>query len=326
MLGVLEPLEPQTWVRLPPPVPVLNLPWGCSGMNSRDIIRSLMSNSHSVIYFKDSEGQFTLVNQKWVNLYGVEPSRIIGRNHFGGYTEEIASSARANERLVESQGREHTFEEGVLQEDGAHHYISTTFPVYDDSNTLLGTGTISTEITEQKHLEQDLKHSQTALQQMVMQDQLTGAYSRKAFYEKLEEEILRHSRYHRPLALLMFDLDHFKQVNIRFGHAVGDQTLKRVVSLVGEVLRDTDFICRIGSEEFAVVAPETHIEGGEELAQRILQALRNEEFYLVQSLTASIGVTEMIEGDDLDQVIRRLDGALDEAKSAGRNCVAVSSI
>ena len=295
-------------------------------MNSRDIIRSLMTNSQSVIYFKDIQGQFTLVNQKWINIYGVDLSNIVGKSYFGGYTMEIATKARENEHLVEQRGREQTFEEGIIQEDGVHHPISTTFPVYGDDNELLGTGTISTDITEQKLLERDLKHSQQALQEMVAQDQLTGTGSRKAFFEKVEAELLRHSRYHHSLSLLSIDIDYFRQVNERFGHAAGDRTLIRVVAIIEEVMRDPDCLFRSGDEEFSIVAPETDIEGGDGLAKRIMKALREEEFDLIQTLTASMGVTEMVEGDDLALVIKRLDEALGEAKNEGRNRIVVRSI
>ena len=172
----------------------------------------------------------------------------------------------------------------------------------------------------------DYKRREREQRKMDKRREREEAKNEKLAAEKVEAELLRHSRYHHSLSLLSIDIDYFRQVNERFGHAAGDRTLIRVVAIIEEVMRDTDCLFRSGDEEFSIVAPETDIEGGDGLAKRIMKALREEEFDLIQTLTASMGVTEMVEGDDLALVIKRLDEALGEAKNEGRNRIVVRSI
>lgn len=292
-------------------------------MNSRDIIRSLMTNSESVISFKASDGRFTLVNQKWIDRYGIEPHEIVGREFFGAYTRELAEQERNHEMLVEERNESHTVEEQLAGEDGLHFYLTTRFPVHDGEGVVIGNGMISTEITANRRLGHDLERSQSELQKMALFDPLTGIYNRATFYEKTEIELLRHRRYHHPIVLLLFKLDHLKALNSRFGSQLADQSLVQLVQRIRAVLRDTDLLFRLGGGVFSIVAPETDIAGGEHLAEKLVEVVRREEFPVVQLITVSVGVAQVVEGDDLDLLLQRGEGALVRAKEQGGNCVVV---
>jgi diguanylate cyclase (GGDEF)-like protein/PAS domain S-box-containing protein len=295
-------------------------------MNSRDIIRSLMTNSDAIIYFKTSDGKFTLVNQKWVERYGVEPHNIVGREHFAGYSAEIAASERKEELMVETSGQVCTQEEHCVVNDGLRHYLTTRFPVRDGDGEMIGSGCIATEITDRKRLQQDLERSRSELQEALLHDQLTGACSRHSFYERAQVEIMRHRRYHHPVVFLLLHVDHLKQLNKRYGYQLGDQTLTLVVERIRTILRDTDVVCRIGGGEFAVIASETDVAGGELLAMRLLDAIRFEPFPVVQLVTVSIGVSSVIEGDDLDLVMQRVGEAALQARTEGGNRVVAEDL
>ena len=189
-----------------------------------------------------------------------------------------------------------------------------------------GTGAIFTDITNQKKLEHELKRVQEALQDVAARDHLTGAWNRKALYEMANYELLQHRRYHHPLSILMLDLDHFKRVNDLYGHAVGDQVLQHTVEIVTDLLRETDSLYRMGGEEFVVLAPETEFSGAAELGERIRKLIYHADFSPVEIMTVSVGVTAVVTGDDLDQVLRRVDEALYRAKSEGRNRVVASEV
>ncbi len=285
-----------------------------------------MTNSESVIYFKDIDGNFVLVNQKWIDLYQVELTDIVGKPYAGSYDEKMAQDARENELRVEGDGGVAVVEESIPRTDGLHHFLSTIFPVHDEAGQLIGTGTISTDITSHKRLEQDLKQTHTELQEMAMYDHLTGACSRSSFYEKCTFEVVRHRRYRHPFSLLVVDVDQFRTVNDRFGYSIGDQTLVRVVGVIKDLLRDTDTICRLDGEEFAVLATETDIDGARILAKRIAEAIRTEEFPLVEALTACVGVTQCIQGDGFDSLLARTTDALRQAKSEGKGRVVLRDV
>ncbi len=295
-------------------------------MNSRDIIRSLMTNTKSVIYFKDAEGRFIMVNQKWLEHYPMEMQKIIGQHSYGSYTEEIAERDRAEELWVETLNEVRVTEEQVVEADGLHYFLVTRFPVHDGEERVIGTGCISTEITDRRRLQQDLQKSQDQLHEQLVYDRLTAAFSRDTFYQRAELEVVRHRRYHHPVVILAIEVDRFKALSDRYGHQLADDTLVALVERIQDVLRDTDAICRLGDVEFAVIAPETEVDGGEKLARRILNAIRQEPFPVVQLVTVSVGVARAIEGDDLDQLLGRAESALTQAREEGGNRAVVEDL
>jgi len=125
------------------------------------------------------------------------------------------------------------------------------------------------------------------------------------------------------MSIMMLDLDHFKAVNDNFGHQAGDRALKSAAENFKQQLRITDFIGRIGGEEFLVILPDTDINSAYALAERIRLALEQQttENPSIPSCTASLGVAQCLSTDDLHSLIQRADEALYQAKSNGRNCV-----
>jgi diguanylate cyclase (GGDEF)-like protein/PAS domain S-box-containing protein len=183
-----------------------------------------------------------------------------------------------------------------------------------------------TDTTERKRLEQELDRLSRI-------DSLTGALMRRAFNERLAEEIERAQRLDHPLALLVADLDHFKQVNDTRGHHVGDTALRSFIAACQDELRRYDLIGRLGGEEFALLLPDTEINAAKAAAERLREAVAR---YPIVDLTGdifhvtvSIGVAQLRSTDDADQFIQRADRALYAAKAAGRNrvcCEAPSDI
>lgn len=155
-------------------------------------------------------------------------------------------------------------------------------------------------------------------------DPLTQIFNRRGFYEQADVPWRLAIRHRRPLALVMMDLDHFKSVNDRFGHAVGDLVLTEAGAMLARSIRAGDIAARWGGEEFILLLPESGIEAGAEFAERIREATRE----LVASLrdtglqvTASFGVGQLADGQDLDELINLVDRALYAAKSNGRDRV-----
>ncbi|WP_170834551.1 GGDEF domain-containing protein [Magnetospirillum fulvum] len=180
-------------------------------------------------------------------------------------------------------------------------------------------GTI-TDITERKEIERRLRELATT-------DDLTGALSRRAFFAAVEQEAERSSRYGSKMSLMMIDLDHFKQVNDRFGHAAGDRALKLAAQAMVEGLRDIDALGRMGGEEFAVLLPQTSLSGAIEVAERLRKsvaaiAIPVDPHPMTVQLTVSIGVAERLDDEsDFDRVLSRADAALYRAKDEGRDRV-----
>ncbi len=160
----------------------------------------------------------------------------------------------------------------------------------------------------------------------VNEDGLTGLYNHRFFQEQLRHELGRARRYHRPLSLLIMDLDHFKQYNDQFGHRHGDELLRRVAEFFEDSRRDSDTVARYGGDEFAIILPETGHDEALGLAKRLRVDFESRRFGGPMQdgsfITVSIGVEAYpSDAQNVEDLIELADQALYRAKRAGRNCV-----
>ena len=163
-----------------------------------------------------------------------------------------------------------------------------------------------------------------AMAQLATIDSLTGLVNRRAFFERTESARLLAARLRKPITLMMLDIDHFKRLNDRFGHATGDEALCVFAQTAQQVLRDHDIMGRLGGEEFALVLPGTDLDGALQAAERLRLAVSDavlpaggEPYFM----TVSIGVVLIDPNEHINAALARADHALYAAKSAGRNRV-----
>ncbi len=162
------------------------------------------------------------------------------------------------------------------------------------------------------------------LLELATTDGLTGLKNHRSFQDKLAEEFERSRRYHTPLALLLLDVDKFKQFNDTFGHPAGDEVLKRVANALRHTARATDFVARYGGEEFVVALPETDTEGAMIVAERIREAVAGQEWEQ-RAITVSIGAAALqIATRDAAELVEEADKALYQSKQNGRNQVTLA--
>lgn len=176
------------------------------------------------------------------------------------------------------------------------------------------------DLTEQKRIEEQLREAATT-------DPLTGTLTRRRLFELAEDEWCRAHRYGRPLSVALLDLDHFKTVNDRFGHLVGDEALRRVGAALRVGLRHEDRIGRYGGEEFAVFLPETRVDAAQGAVERLRAAVEAIDLAVSGTrvpLTLSAGIAVLAGDEPFEETLKRADEALYAAKAGGRNRVVVS--
>jgi len=156
-------------------------------------------------------------------------------------------------------------------------------------------------------------------------DSLTGLHNRHRFDEALVAEIARAERYGTPLALILYDIDHFKQVNDTFGHPAGDSVLKGVSKLAAGHIRATDLLARWGGEEFIILAASSDLAMAAEIAEKLRASIARMAFDAVSPITCSFGVAEYVAGDSAETLVARADAALYRAKAHGRNRVELAT-
>ena len=208
--------------------------------------------------------------------------------------------------------------EMISPEGETHTFLVSARPLMDLTAEIVGVVESYRDITERKQIEQELRR-------MAVTDPLTGAFNRRQFLERAQEEIERSRRYRTALTLIMIDIDHFKGVNDTFGHDAGDAVLIAMVAESKAQLRGSDIFCRLGGEEFAAILTHTPPDLGCLAAERLRQTLGALEVGTARGpvrFTVSIGVASMAaEAASLDQIMKRADDALYEAKQQGRNRV-----
>ena len=171
-------------------------------------------------------------------------------------------------------------------------------------------------------LEDEIQQRQKAEEELVELaniDALTSIPNRRKFDDALQYEMGRDKRYHNKLSLIFCDLDHFKRVNDTHGHKIGDEILKEFTRLISANIRNTDIFARWGGEEFVLLLPDTNIETATLTAEKLLIEIERHPFPYVGRMTASFGVTELLEEDSETSFIKRADDALYRAKDRGRN-------
>ncbi|MDB6063221.1 MAG: hypothetical protein JWM78_3324 [Verrucomicrobiaceae bacterium] len=189
-------------------------------------------------------------------------------------------------------------------------------------------------LVQHVQIQQDQLHAQTAeMQALSFQDGLTGLANRRRFDQSLADNWALAHRAHAPLALIMFDVDYFKNYNDHYGHQLGDEALKRLAAIVRQVVvRQSDVAARYGGEEFAILLPETTESGAEQIALRLQEeihkaAIPHQQSHIGRFLSISIGVAALVPSNKNSQreLVHSADASLYSSKASGRNCITLAS-
>ncbi len=159
------------------------------------------------------------------------------------------------------------------------------------------------------------------LEELYVTDWLTGLYNRHKIDAELEKEIQRSARYNRRLSVILFDVDWFKRINDTYGHPAGDSVLQELAQLLKANLRSTEIPGRWGGEEFIVLCPEIGRDDATALGTRLCSLIENHSFAIGTRITISVGVTELVDNETINALIKRVDDNLYAAKRNGRNRV-----
>ena len=179
-------------------------------------------------------------------------------------------------------------------------------------------------IEKQKEMTQEicaLSESTRRWERMALTDAMTDISNHRAFRDRLQLETSRAERYSYPMILLLMDVDNFKQYNDCYGHPAGDSLLRRLAGVLHETIREGDFVARYGGEEFAVILPQTDLQSGRAVAERLRQAVESFQFEL-DSITISVGAAEFgLDASDAMHLTNQADRALIRSKHRGKNRV-----
>lgn len=282
-------------------------------------LQSVLDALPMPVFFKDRAGIYRGCNGAFATIFDLTPVDVVGKTVFDVAPPDLAQIYYDADEALMSAGASQTYESQVQAKDGQRVDVIFTKTVLRDAQGNVS-GLVGTmmDITERKLMERQLA-------ELATRDALTGLMNRRAILAHLQALHEDRSKQRQPLCVLMCDVDHFKSVNDRHGHAVGDEVLKAVSQALRDDLRDGDQVGRVGGEEFLVVLqstdPERLVQVGERLRQLIaVKTIAHQD--RVFSVTLSVGAARSLSADeDWSSVVTRADHALYAAKRAGRDRV-----
>jgi two-component system cell cycle response regulator len=277
-------------------------------------VATVSSGAAALSSLRTEFAPIVILDRSMPGMDGLELCRAIREGEYPGYVYIMLCTA-------------HDSEEEILGglRAGADDYLS---------KRASGTQLIARLATARRiiALEQSLKHVIEERRRMAMTDALTGCYNRRYFMNHLRRELKRAGRSSRELALAVLDIDHFKRINDRFGHAAGDAVLVEFAQRLNDALpRETDWCARLGGEEFAVVLPETHLQGARVVAEAMRAAVATVPMRTAAGpvdVTVSVGISSVGVFTDrgaatVEQLLRRADDCLYFSKRSGRDRVTI---
>jgi diguanylate cyclase (GGDEF)-like protein/PAS domain S-box-containing protein len=259
------------------------------------------------------DGQITLVNESLCRITGFSREELVGAELPFPFwpPEHEAEIMQLRNDVVRRRGG--ALDVVLMRKSGERFEAEITAqPALDQEGNLLGFVNTMRDVSVQRCEQRELERLATT-------DSLTGLSNRHVLQEALERELARARREGRPLALILIDVDHFKQINDLYGHPAGDAALKEVAHRLDQTIRSGEVLARLGGEEFAWLLPGTDAGGALIAADRAREAISGAAFGELGRLTISAGVGILADGLDVEQLYQLADRALYEAKQHGRD-------
>ncbi|MDD3516812.1 MAG: diguanylate cyclase [Chromatiales bacterium] len=286
----------------------------------------LLASLGEGVYGIDHQGICTFINPSALDMLGYAEDEVLGhdQHRLFHHHREDGSDYPTRECPISrtlADARPRYVDDWFIRRDGRGFPVSLLISPIEEDGVCTGAVVAFRDITERLRLEENLKALATT-------DALTGLPNRRHLLEQMERELARVRRHpERPAAVLMADLDHFKRVNDKYGHAAGDMVLRHFAATLREAARKSDLAGRLGGEEFVLLLPDTPIDKARLLAERLRETIETARVDTGNGrvrYTVSIGITAMTADDAaVDPALARADAALYRAKQGGRNRVEV---
>lgn len=298
---------------------------------------AILNHSSEWIYFKDLESRFVLVNKVFLHNVGAKNiAEVIGKTDYDFFEAEHADEALSDEkRIIETHKPMLVKTEKEVRKDGKIKWVSTSkYPFYDADGNVIGTWGITRDITHIKLAQDELEDLNRRLQEanrkleiLSAKDSLSDLYNHRYFYEETEREfqLVRRQRLkdnYKCFSVLIFDIDHFKDINDTYGHLTGDYTIRTIADLIKRSIRATDTAFRHGGDEFAILLRDTNLEEAKVVADKIHEIILNSPVVTDKgtiSITISGGIASSDEAYTVNSIVEIADKRLYVSKTSGRN-------
>lgn len=291
--------------------------------DERARLRVLLETIPDLVWLKDEAGVFLFCNPPFERLFGAKEAQIVGKTDYDFVDREQAEFFREHDRMAQAAGQPTSNEEWITFAGGGHRALveTTRTPMYGARGQLIGVLGIARDITERKATEEEVRR-------LAFYDTLTQLPNRRLLVDRLQQAIAASVRRGKQVAVLFIDLDNFKLLNDTLGHGKGDLLLRQVARRLEQCVREEDTVARLGGDEFVVVLNGLSGEAfegaahAESVGGKILVELARPYDLDGHEITStpSIGITLLADRETtFDELMKRADMAMYQAKGAGRN-------
>jgi diguanylate cyclase (GGDEF)-like protein/PAS domain S-box-containing protein len=290
----------------------------------------------NIVSKTNPKGIITYVNDKFCEISGYKKEELIGRAH--NIIRHPSMDREAFKDLWDTVKSKKPWSGVVtnMAKDGSSYVVDTTvIPILDVDGDIVEFIAVRHDITEFEKTKEQLQNINkvmknkvdelysvtSSLEEKATKDELTRLYNRAKFEEIFSYEINKAKHYNNKLSIILFDIDHFKNINDTYGHQAGDITLKELSNLISKNIKTSDIFARWGGEEFVILLPDTDIDGAMQFAQKLRKIVKENKFSEIDRMTASFGVAQFEEYEDKLTLFEKVDKALYIAKNNGRDRV-----
>lgn len=293
------------------------------------LILAIRNSSQDTIYFKDKHSRFIWNSLAHVRQFGFSsPEEMVGKTDGDFFPPEFFKRTLAEEKRIMETGEPLIARiESWTDSKGKTHWFSAfKYPLYDLEGNIIGTWGTSRDITALKEAEAELERKNRMLKRLSRMDELSGLYNRRYFYEILKKQASLFTRCNgnpeRTFSLIALDVDNFKTINDTFGHAKGDEVIRHIADVLLSNSRESDFVFRIGGDEYMVLLPDTDRNAALAQAERLRSRFERIPIVLGGNpviLTISLGVSCFSDHGSIEEMIHVADERLYLSKQMGRN-------
>lgn len=284
--------------------------------DKRKLLNEVINSCDDLIYYKDQKLKYIGCNEAFAKFAKISKDEIMGRDDFEIFDSEFASVFRDNDLKVLKTKQMSVDEEWLEFNNKMLLFQSKKRPFKYDSKTGIGILGVSRDITNLYEIQKKFEEQATV-------DELTKAYNRKYFNERLSEKIEMFKRYESEFCIALLDIDDFKVVNDSFGHDVGDIVLIKVCQIIKQNIRNTDILFRIGGEEFVILYPKTAINEAYFATEKIRNLIKNETIIENHKITISVGLSQIKHNDTEESILKRVDELMYLSKRSGKDKVTI---
>ncbi len=284
--------------------------------NRRNLLSAVINTSDDLIYYKDHKLKYIGCNDAFEKFVNKSKKEIIGKNDFELFENKYAQIFKENDLKV-LESKEMSIDNEWLEiNNKTLLFQSKRRPLKYEDSIRMGILGVNRDIT-------NLFEIQKELEEQAIIDELTKAYNRKSFNEKVNERIELFKRYENYFCMALLDIDNFKVVNDTYGHDIGDKVLIKVSQIIKQNIRTTDTLFRIGGEEFIILYPKTLLDEAFSSAEKIRILIEKENIIENHPITISIGLAQINENDNKDTIFKRVDDLMYISKKNGKNKISV---